>query len=193
MARHFPYYLTTAVRLQNKNRMPGETLQKAVVSSNNSTQHTQLSGPRVLCATATQALSDLSQRGSSVVSSHKKQQHLKKVFSFKALYIGLVIFTTPESQVELILPLSWTENSSGDFNAEPEAKTEVLTELARMRISATFLSALHGHFWLSEHKIYLNDDITETRKTRISRRPKESTSTIPIIYSQGPFFGTQKC
>lgn len=113
MARHFPYHLTTAVRLQNKNRMPGETLQKAVISSNKSTQHTGLSRPRVLYATATQALSDLSQRGSSVVSSHKEQQHLKKVSSFKALYIGLVIFTTPrepgrtDPSTELDRKLKW--------------------------------------------------------------------------------------
>lgn len=78
MARHFPYYLTTAVRLQNKNRMPGETIQKAVILSKNSTQHTQPSGPCILCVTATQALSSLSQRGQSMVSSNTKQQHLKE-------------------------------------------------------------------------------------------------------------------
>lgn len=68
MARHFPYYLTTAVRLQNKNRMAGETIQKAVILSIIRTQHIQPSGP----CTYPIWVSDVNQ---SMVSSNKTQQH----------------------------------------------------------------------------------------------------------------------
>lgn len=103
MARHFPYHLTTAVRLQNKNRMPGETIQKAVILSNSSTQHTRRSGPCTLCVTTAPALSHLSQRGSSVVSSSGERQHLKESLHLESTFYRFShLDNTPESQVELI-------------------------------------------------------------------------------------------
>lgn len=73
MARHFPYHLTTAVRLQNKNRMPGETIQKAVISSNNHSAHSTEWVLHAVCNHHTSPLtSEL--RGSSVPSSPQKRQ-----------------------------------------------------------------------------------------------------------------------
>lgn len=76
MARHFPYYLTTAVRLQNKNRMPGEAIQKAVVLSNSSTRCTHVDsaqGGELPCRP-----SQVWAGGQSMVSSKKQQQRYLK-------------------------------------------------------------------------------------------------------------------
>lgn len=103
MARHFPYYLTTAVRLQNKNRMPGEAIQKAVILSNKSTQHTRLCGSSTLHTGATQALSSRSWRGRSMVGSNKEQQHFKGFHLQSTSWYRLIpLYSTPESQVDLI-------------------------------------------------------------------------------------------
>lgn len=94
MARHFPYYLTTAVRLQNKNRMPVKQSKRQ-----SSCPTTPLSilgrvGP-TRCVVATHALSSLGPRGPSVVSNNMKQQHLKESFHLQSTWYRLTVFTTP--------------------------------------------------------------------------------------------------
>lgn len=94
MARHFPYHLTTAVRLQNKNRMPGETIQKAVMVSYNDTRHTRPSGSCTLLCNRHARPPSLHPRGQSMVSRNTKQQHLKESLHLQSTLCRLTVFTT---------------------------------------------------------------------------------------------------
>lgn len=75
----------------------------------------------------------------------------------------------------MILSFSRPESSSEYLNASLKAKMEVITELVRIRTSASSLVFIfNSQFWLLENNFYLNDDITDTRKTRIPRQSNTS-------------------
>lgn len=120
MARHFPYYLTTAVRLQNKNRTPGEAIQKTVILSSNSSQYTlgdSAQGrdspyrPSQACA------------GSWSMFNSKQQhtQYLKKGLIIVALCTGDFLFTAP-----LRVQLTWPSHVVGwKTHTEPGAEVKL--------------------------------------------------------------------